>query len=86
MSDECLLCGEVVQETDERAEGRWFDMDGVSHKVHRECALREVLGGIGHLTDHNYWCVVKGDPNGGVSYRESAKAVDSWVRQNGVPA
>lgn len=51
--------------------------------AHRECLLRAVLGGIGHLVDHAHWCVAMHDPDGGVSYRESALAVDAWVERYG---
>lgn len=40
--------------------------------AHRECMLREVIGGIGHLIAHQYWCVQQHDPDGGLTYRQSA--------------
>lgn len=40
---------------------------------HEECALREVIGGIGHLLNHEYWCIKMHDPDAGLTYRESAK-------------
>lgn len=52
--------------------------------AHRECALRSVLGGIGHLTDCGLWCARNGDPDMGLSYRESALAVDAWVAERGI--
>lgn len=54
--------------------------------VHRECALRSVLGGIGHLRDHAHWCTVRQDPDAGLSYRQSALEVDAWVAVNGLDA
>lgn len=51
---------------------------------HPECAVREVLGGIGHLTDHEYWCNKVGDPDMGLTYRESARRVMAWARENGI--
>jgi hypothetical protein len=42
---------------------------------HRECALREVLGGIGHHIAHEYWCLVRHDPDAGLSRRVSAMLV-----------
>jgi hypothetical protein len=51
--------------------------------AHRECLLRSVMGGIGHLTDHWHWCVAMHDPDGGMSYRQSAIAVDHWIRMHG---
>lgn len=47
--------------------------------AHRECLLRSVMGGIGHLTDHAHWCLTVHDPDGGHTYRESALLVDQWV-------
>lgn len=54
--------------------------------AHRECLLRNVLGGIGHLEDHNHWCNEMHDPDGGRSYRQSALEVDAWVHEHGVSA
>ncbi len=42
---------------------------------HRECALRSVLGGIGHQIAHEYWCLQRNDPDGGLSRRQSALMV-----------
>jgi hypothetical protein len=67
---ECLMCGEPVLD------------DGVPiHTLeglrtnHRECALREVLGGIGHHLGHEYWCQQMHDPDAGLSYHQSALMV-----------
>jgi len=50
---------------------------------HRECAFRSVMGGIGHLEDHNFWCSdAVNDPDGGRSYRESALEVWEWAKQH----
>jgi hypothetical protein len=46
--------------------------------------LREVLGGIGHLIDHEHYCLVMHDPDAGLTYRESAKLVATWVEIKGV--
>lgn len=46
---------------------------------HRECLLREGLGGIGHLLAHHYFCTTRHDPDAGVSYRLSALLVDAYV-------
>jgi hypothetical protein len=80
----CELCGE-------RTSGRIVDPDMVDTKpddlldygknghAHRCCMLRNVLGGIGHLTDHAHWCVQEGDCDGGLTYFCSALAVWGWV-------
>lgn len=54
--------------------------------VHRDCLLRVVLGGIGHLEDHAYWCREMHDPDGGRSARQSGIEVAAWVREHGVEA
>jgi hypothetical protein len=54
--------------------------------MHRECSLREVLGGIGHLLDHKYYCRGLHDPDAGLTYRESALLVWTWVQIKGVEA
>jgi len=53
-------------------------------RAHRVCLLRSVVGGIGHLTDHEYWCVEMHDPDAGLGYYESALRVDDWVAEHGV--
>lgn len=76
----CPLCTEHVSaEDDPRLVGTPEGM----RLAHRECLLRSVMGGIGHLTDHSYWCTVMHDPDGGMSYRDSALAVDHWVHVHG---
>jgi len=54
--------------------------------AHRDCLLRVVLGGIGHLENHAYWCREKGDPDGGRTARQSGIEVAAWVREHGVEA
>lgn len=72
----CLLCDEPIQADDQ---GSWMiGVTGLWQPVHRECSLRSVLGGIGHMENHLKWCVEMGDPDGGHSYRESALLV--WRR------
>lgn len=72
---ECVHCSEPILPGDEIAAGYVYDIDGVQRRAHRECALRMVLGGIGHHLDHAHWCLEEHDPDGGLSYRESARAV-----------
>ena len=82
----CLWCDEeashdnFVQTTtlvkqDGTCEIRW---------VHDDCTLRQVLGGIGHLLAHEYWCLQKHDPDAGLTYRQSALLVYQWTRIVGV--
>lgn len=68
-----------IQETDQ---GSFVYAQTGAEPVHRECSLRSVLGGIGHLRDHDHWCTRMGDPDGGRSYRESALAVWDWTRRH----
>jgi hypothetical protein len=83
----CSLCDEPVQEGDQGT------FQGVVQSpasyfiapVHRECSLRAVMGGIGHLEDHAYWCGEMHDPDGGRSYRASAILVWHWIQVRGFP-
>lgn len=43
--------------------------------MHWECVLRAVMGGIGHLLDHEHFCLSKNDPDAGLDYRTSAALV-----------
>jgi len=55
--------------------------------MHRECSLRSVIGGIGHLIAHNYWCQRDDpDPDAGLTFRQSALLVDLYVALVGVDA
>ena len=53
---------------------------------HRECFLRETIGGIGHLIAHEYWCSQRSDPDAGLTYRQSALLTDLYVALVGVTA
>jgi hypothetical protein len=78
----CPWCDTPIEPGDELAPGS-LHVDGVVRDAHRECALRSVMGGIGHLTDHYYWCKQMNDPDGGFTYRQSALLVDQWVANHG---
>lgn len=52
--------------------------------MHRECALRSAIGGIGHLLDHQHFCKERGDPDAGLDLRTSALLVDVFVARKGV--
>jgi hypothetical protein len=76
---QCVLCEQTIQQGE--------DTRPLSDReAHRECLLRSVLGGIGHLEDHRHWCVEVGDPDGGRTYRQSAIEVDQWVMDHGITA
>ena len=69
----CVLCNETLRNT---------SASGLQ-PIHRQCALRSVVGGIGHLLDHQHWCVGKSDPDAGLDYRTSALLVDELVNRMG---
>ena len=54
--------------------------------VHRSCLFRSALGGIGHLLDHRFWCVVRQEPDAGLDWSASARCVDALVARYGVDA
>ena len=74
MSD-CVLCDEPMG-----------DQPSVSRAqpMHRECVLRDALGGIGHLVAHEHWCLQKHDPDAGLTLRQSALLCDAFVAIVGV--
>lgn len=77
----CYLCDEIIDVGD-CGSYVWDGANGELIPSHRECAFREVIGGIGHLTDHAMWCEIVHDPDAGRSYRDSALAVWEWTRQH----
>ena len=75
--NECQLCNEPCDEP----------FDGVITMYgHRECFLRDAVGGIGHLIAHEYWCSTRGDPDAGLTYRQSALLCDAYMHVVGVSA
>jgi hypothetical protein len=62
--------------TDGQVEGGLIQL-GIN--AHRECLLRSVLGGIGHLIAHDYWCTQRNDPDAGLTYRQSALLTAAWT-------
>lgn len=84
-ADLCPLCEELVSVFDLPDAQRVGGLGG-NRMAHRECLLREVLGGIGHLENHAYWCNEMHDPDGGRTFRQSGLEVDAWVRKHGVAA
>lgn len=81
----CLLCGERIA-PDEDIRHVFDGETGQPRPTHRICMLRNVLGGIGHLENHAYWCKERHDPDGGRTYYQSALAVEAWVDQHGIDA
>lgn len=79
----CVHCSEAI-EADQQ--GSFTYTPGGPLPVHKECSLRSVVGGIGHIEDHAYWCVTMGDPDGGRTLRQSALEVWAWVQKHGAPS
>lgn len=71
LSVSCVLCNEPTDQ---------------AHPIHRVCGIRSALGGIGHLLDHRYWCVVRQEPDAGLSWTASARCVDALVARYGIEA
>jgi hypothetical protein len=88
VGDSCVLCEEPIQDSDQGTFMGAIPLNGHPSygPVHRECSLRAVLGGIGHLENHEYWCAQMHDPDGGRTYRASAVLVWHWVQVRGFPA
>ena len=67
VGDPCVWCMEKIQPGDDGG----IDFGG--HAVHKECSLRNVLGGIGHHVNHPRYCNSAGlGPDAGLSRRLSA--------------
>lgn len=81
VGEPCMLCRQVV-EVGDRGLFTWYvrakPAPPKQCPVHRECIMRETMGGIGHHLDHDLWCDNVGDPDAGVGYRESALRVWAW--------
>lgn len=75
----CILCNEEIASFD-----AWVPLNAVQY-AHHCCSLREVMGGIGHLIAHDYWCGdPRHDPDAGLTYHQSAKLVSEFVSILGV--
>jgi len=78
----CVLCEEEVEEQDMSA---WpIHTEYGQRQAHRQCMLRSSIGGIGHLIAHQFWCNEMGDPDAGLTYRQSALMVQRWVEVVGI--
>lgn len=71
----CMSCQERFQDGDQGL----INLSGYAQ--HKECGLRSVMGGIGHLVDHARYCDGPLGPDAGLSYRRSAILV--WSVWNG---
>jgi hypothetical protein len=68
----CMYCQESFKPDDNGA----IMPNGFAQ--HRECSLRGVLGGIGHIVDHARYCHGELGTDAGLSYRQSALLVWRW--------
>lgn len=81
----CLLCGEeAAHDNFVRTIGSMTKTGPEIRWAHDDCMLREVLGGIGHIVAHEYWCTQRHDPDAGLTYRQSALLVYQWTKIVGV--
>jgi hypothetical protein len=67
--DRCMYCGLQFADGDNGC----IYPTGLA--THRECALRAVHGGIGHLVDHERYCYGERDPDAGLTKRQSSVLV-----------
>ncbi len=84
----CECCGEDITLADEPARQIGVvDSKGKGRVgfMHRECGLREAMGGIGHCIAHDYWCLQMHDPDAGLTYHQSAKLVWTYYNVVGIP-
>ena len=79
----CLWCGEEIVAGDRGEFIGNAEVFGMQSPVHRECALRQVVGGIEHLTagPHEVGTCYEGST---LSYRDSSLAAWDWVQRNGL--
>lgn len=82
VDENCAMCHEPI---DPHHQGSFIGTEYGLAPIHKECSLRSVLGGIGHLTNHLHWCLEEGDPDGGYGYRRSSLMVWDWVADHGFP-
>lgn len=85
--ESCLLCGRPVHVGEQTPSPIYDGQTGAARFPHRACMLREVVGGIGHLIAHEYWCTGEiSDPDAGLERWQSARLVELYVELVGVDA
>jgi predicted RNA-binding Zn-ribbon protein involved in translation (DUF1610 family) len=72
VGQKCMNCGEEIMEGDQGV--RFIN----GPYQHRECGLRNVMGGIGHHVNHAKYCHGPLGTDAGLSYRDSALLVWDW--------
>jgi hypothetical protein len=71
----CAWCQQAVEAGDN---GRISPMGFTEH---RECSLRNVMGGIGHLVDHERYCRGELGTDAGLTRRDSSLLVWEYFQQ-----
>lgn len=86
VGEACLYCNEVFDEAAGDS-GKAIPFMGTAAPrvihVHKECALREVVGSLAHLQGHCACQKGSADPSLQTS-RQDALAVWEWVQQHGI--
>lgn len=92
VGEHCVLC-DVEVDLDDQGSFMTALEGGAGEELiprrapaHKECSLREVMGGIGHLENHELWCTQEHDPDAGLGRRQSALLVWQWVQEHGTPS
>lgn len=80
VGENCILCKTLILTSHQ---GSFIGSEIGLQPAHKECLLRSVTGGIGHYRDHQFWCREKGDPDGGLTYRDSALQVWDHINKGG---
>lgn len=77
----CELCDEAIPPGADTVPLGTVDGPGWAH---RECMLRQAVGGIGHLVAHDYWCRQHHDPDAGLTFRQSSLLADCFIHVVGI--
>lgn len=70
----CPCCSEPFGEDDNIR-----SINGGTEMAHLECIQQLYYGGIGHLENHDLWCLQQHDPYGGRTFRQSALEVSRTI-------
>jgi hypothetical protein len=85
VGEACLMCDEAILPGDSGTIIGALEADGTARQrpMHKECGLRSVVGGIGHIMGlcHCYGGEMEDPP--GLSKRQSAMLVWAWVQEYG---
>lgn len=89
VGEDCEVCHQPIRAGDQGALV-WAMVDPLAPvrlPHHRECVLRVMVGGIGHIVDCEFWCQLHQDGDAGLSLRSSAvKVWEHFVAEGLLPA